>query len=70
MNKYDFNNLSDKDLDALMLDVQQERNRRANIKKRKLIDAFEEAFNALKEAGFDVSCKDSYVSNFDQFEFY
>ena len=70
MNKYDFNDLSDKDLDELMRDVQQERDRRANARKEKLIDAFRKAFDDLKEAGLDISCHDSYVSDFDNFDFY
>lgn len=69
MNKYDFNDLSDKDLDELMRDVQQERDRRANIRKRKLIDAFEKAFNALNEAEYTVYVNDCSVM-FDDFEIY
>lgn len=68
MNKYDFNDLSDKDLDELMLDVQQERNRRAKARKGKLVDAFRKAFDALHEAGYEVYVEDSYISNFDEFE--
>ena len=44
MNKYDFNDLSDKDLDELMRDVQQERNRRANVRKAKLVENFKKSF--------------------------
>ena len=68
MNKYDFNDLSDKDLDELMRDVQQERNRRANVRKGKLVDAFRKAFDALNEAGYEVSLEGSLIFNFDDLE--
>ena len=68
MNKYDFNDLSDKDLDELMRDVQQERDRRANARKEKLIDAFRKAFDALNEAGYEVSLEGSLIFNFDDLE--
>lgn len=70
MNKYDFNTLSDDALEKLILEAYQERDRRANARKEKLIDAFRKAFNNIKEAGLDISCKDSFVSDFDQFDFY
>ncbi len=69
MCEYVFNDLSDKDLDELMRNVQQERNRRAEVRKRKLIDNFEKAFNALREAGYDVSVNNCALL-FDDFEFY
>lgn len=69
MNKYDFNDFSDKDLDELIRNVQQERNRRAEIRKGKLIDNFEKAFNALREAGYDI-CVNNCALLFDDFEIY
>lgn len=69
MGEYVFNDLSDKDLDALMRDVQQERNRRAEVRKGKLIDNFEKAFNALREAGYDIYVNDCSTM-FDDFEFH
>ena len=68
MNKYDFNDLSDKDLDELMRNVQQERNRRANVRKAKLVENFKKAFNALNEAGYDISLEGSLIFNFDDLE--
>ena len=67
MCEYDFNDLSDKDLDALMRDVQQEHNRRAEIRKRKLMDNLEKAFDALNEAGYNIYVNDCTVI-FDDFE--
>ena len=65
-----FNDFSDGDLDKLILEAYQERDRRAkaNIQKRKLINAFKEAFNALIESGYDVAIYDNFISNFDDFE--
>ena len=65
-----FNDFSDGDLDKLILEAYQERDRRAkaSIQKRKLISAFKEAFNALIESGYDVAIYDNFISNFDDFE--
>ncbi len=65
----DFNDLSDMDLERLFLDVQKERIRRTIARKEKLINAFREAFNALHEAGYNISIEDRYTLNFDDFEF-
>ena len=63
-----FNDLSDKDLERLFLDTQEERLRRANIRKAKLIENFKNAFNALGEAGYDVFVEGTSIFDFDEFE--
>lgn len=70
MGEYVFNDLSDKDLDELMRNVQQERNRRAEVRKGKLINNFEKAFDALREAGYDICVNNCGALLFDDFEIY
>ena len=70
-----FNDFSDEDLDKLILEAYQERDRRvkANIQKRKLEEFLKNdesvvAFNALIESGHDIAIYDNFISNFDDFE--
>ena len=66
----DFEKLSDDALEKLISKAYQERDRRANARKEKLIDAFRKAYDALIEAKYDVFVNDTCIANFDEFDFY
>lgn len=63
-----FNDLSDKDIERLFLSIQEERIRRREKEKAKLIENFKNAFNALGEAGYDVFVEGTTIFDFDEFE--
>lgn len=55
------NTLDDKELDRLIISLNQEKRKRANLKKEKLVNAFLAAWSDLIENGIDITYEDEEI---------